>query len=161
MTSLAIPPVLYAAIFAATAANGSTAAQPTAEDYAAARAKTAKTGEPILILVGAEWCPACVEMKKEVMPEIRKKGILRKVAFANVNLDNEQELAKELTEGGPIPQMIMYRKTPLGWLRRVLVGGQNPRTVEKFIQRGLELDEATKKAEAKKQEQDSSGDKQT
>ncbi len=115
MTSLTLAAVLQASIIAATAAGGSSTARVAADDYAAARAKTAKTGEPILILVGAEWCPACVEMKKEVMPEIRKRGILRKVAFANVNLDNEQELAKELTDGGPIPQMIMYRKTRMGW----------------------------------------------
>ena len=145
MISLTFTTVLQASILAATAAAG-VSAKPV-DDYAVARAKTAKTGQPIVILVGAEWCPACVEMKQKVLPEIRKRGILQQVAFANVNLDKQNKLAEQLTGGGPIPQMIMYRKTRRGWLRRALIGGQNCKTVEVFIDSGIKLDAATKKAE--------------
>ena len=147
MTSLTLATVLQASILAATAVGSGVSAKPV-DNYTAARAKTTKTGQPIVILVGAEWCPACVEMKQKVMPQVRKRGILRRVAFANVNLDNQNKLARQLTDGGPIPQMIMYRKTRKGWLRRALIGGQSPKTVENFIQQGVKLDTATKKAEA-------------
>lgn len=148
MTSLTLATVLQASILAATA--GGTVGSPAAEDYASARAKTEKTGQPIVILVGADWCPACVEMKKDVMPKIRKQGILKQVAYATVNLDKQGKLGKQLTGGGPIPQMIMYRKTRKGWLRRCLIGGQSPKTVEAFIQRGVELNAAAEKTAAKK-----------
>ncbi|MBN2292786.1 MAG: thioredoxin family protein [Pirellulales bacterium] len=148
MTSLTLATILQASILAATA--GGTADSPTVDDYASARAKTEKTGKPIVILVGADWCPACVQMKKDVMPKIRKQGVLEQVAYATVNLDKEGKLGKELTGGGPIPQMIMYRKTHKGWLRRCLIGGQSPKTVKSFILRGVELDTAAKKAESKK-----------
>ena len=146
LTSLTLATILQASILAATAAGG--ASVNPIDDYAAARAKTTKTGQPIVILVGAEWCPACVEMKQNVMPKIRKQGILRRVVFANVNLDRQGKLAKQLTGGGPIPQMIMYRKTRKGWLRRALIGGQSPKTIENFIQQGVDLDAATKKTES-------------
>lgn len=146
MTSLTFAAILQASILAATAGVG-VSAKPI-DDYATARARTAKTGQPIVILVGAEWCPACVEMKQKVVPVIRKRGLLRRVAFANVNLDEQNKLARQLTGGGPIPQMIMYRKTRQGWLRRVLIGGQSSKAVETFIDRGIKLDAATKKAEA-------------
>lgn len=149
MTSLALATILQASILAATA--GGTAGSPAAtDDYASARAKTEKTGQPIVILVGADWCPACVVMKKDVMPKIRKQGLLKRVAYATVNLDRQGKLGKQLTGGGPIPQMIMYRKTQKGWLRRRLIGGQSPKTIETFIQRGVELDAADKKDAAKR-----------
>ena len=147
MTSLTLATVLQASILAVAGSSG-TAVKP-ADDYATAREQTTKTGKPIVILVGAEWCPACVEMKQKVMPEIRKRGILRRVAFANVNLDRQGKLAKQLTGGGPIPQMIMYRKTRKGWLRRELIGGQSPKTVEDFINSGIKLDAEAKKSEPK------------
>lgn len=147
MTSLTLATILQASVLAATA-GGATGSPAAIDDYASARAKTEKTGQPIVILVGADWCPACVTMKKEVMPTIRKRGFLSRVAFATVNLDKQGKLGKQLTGGGPIPQMIMYRKTRQGWLRRCLIGGQSPKTVETFIQRGVELDAAAKKADA-------------
>ena len=39
----------------------------------------------------------------------------------------------KLTGGGPVPQLVMYRKTPNGWLRRKLIGGQSVEAVEEFI----------------------------
>ncbi len=89
-------------------------------------------------------------MKKDVMPEIRKQGILKQVAYATVNLDKQGKLGRQLTDGGPIPQMIMYRKTRRGWLRKRLIGGQSPKTIVSFIRRGVELDFAAKKSAAKK-----------
>ncbi|MBN2022578.1 MAG: thioredoxin family protein [Pirellulales bacterium] len=120
------------------------------DSYREARRETTETGRPLVILVGAEWCPACVEMKKEILPTIRRRGVLKRVAFAVVDLDRQRRLGRELTEGGPIPQMVMFRKTPDGWRRRTLIGGQSPDVVERFIQQGIALDEAAKNGGKKK-----------
>ena len=149
MINLTLTAVLQASIIAATS-GGVTGSPAAIDDYASARAKTEKTGQPIVILVGADWCPACVVMKKDVMPKVRKQGILKQVAYATVNLDKQGKLGRQLTDGGPIPQMIMYRKTRKGWLRRRLIGGQSPKTIESFIKRGVELNSADKKSAAKK-----------
>jgi len=119
------------------------AAQP--DSYADARRETTRTGRPMVVLVGAKWCPACVEMKQDVVPKVRRRGGLQRVSFAFVDLDRQRRLGRELTDGGPIPQLIMFRHTPDGWRRRTLVGGQNPEAVERFIRQGVELDEATRR----------------
>jgi hypothetical protein len=43
----------------------------------------------------------------------------------------------------------MFRRTPRGWIRRVLVGGQSVETVEQFINEGTVVgDDAAKNTEA-------------
>lgn len=104
-----------------------------ADTYAEAHRATTEKGYPLVVMVGATWCPACQQMKNDVIPEVKRQGILQKVAFAEVDLDEESELGAELTSGGPIPQLVMYRKTPLGWRFARLIGHKDVRTVEKFI----------------------------
>ena len=55
------------------------------ETYADAHQATMKTGKPMLVMVSTEWCPACQVMKRRIMPQIRERGLLRRVAFATVN----------------------------------------------------------------------------
>ncbi len=73
-----------------------------------------------------------------------------------MNPDHDAELANQLTGGGPIPQLVMYRRTPRGWVRKALVGGQSVETVEQFINEGLAQDKAEKKTEKKTSVQDKS-----
>ncbi len=117
-----------------------------AETYAEAHKETTETGRPMVVMVGADWCPACVTMKDSVLPQIRQRGTLRRVAFATVNYDREQTLAEQLTQGGPIPQLLMFRRTPAGWRLRRLVGGQSAETIESFIDEGVKLSQQTEKA---------------
>jgi thiol-disulfide isomerase/thioredoxin len=119
------------------------------EDYSQARKTTTESGRPMVVMVGAQWCPACVQMKDNSLPQVRERGLLRKVVFAMVDFDREKALASELTNGGPIPQLLMYRKTQDGWRLRRLVGGQDPTTIENFINEGIELDQASKQATKK------------
>jgi thioredoxin-like negative regulator of GroEL len=109
--------------------------------YAEAHKINAETGRPLVVLVGADWCPGCRTMKTSVMPAIAKQGLLKKVAYAQVNTDKEGALAKKLMSGGSIPQLIMYRKSADGWRRTSLVGAQSPERIEAFIMGGLEPEE--------------------
>jgi hypothetical protein len=81
-------------------------------------------------------------MKNNVLPRLSRSGGLDKVAFAHVNADRDSRIAKSVMKGGTIPQLIMYRKTPTGWRRHMLVGAQSPEKIEAFINQGLKLDEA-------------------
>ncbi len=137
MTALTLAAVLHVSLAAAGTESG-------AESYADAHRATVETGRPMVVMIGADWCGPCRTMKKQTIPQVRKNGLLKKVAFAVVNADHESKLARKLTGGGPIPQLVMFRKTRSGWKRWKLVGGQSVDSVEKFISVGLTMDEAEK-----------------
>lgn len=141
MTSLSFAAILQVSL-ALTGTDG----------YAEAHQAVTQTGRPMVVVVGADWCPACQVLEKTVIPQVRQRGLLRRVAFAIVNLDHDQELGQELTAGGPIPQMLMYRKTTGGWKVRRIIGGQSVEAVESFINEGLALDDEAKKSETKPSE---------
>jgi thioredoxin-like negative regulator of GroEL len=116
------------------------------DSYSDAHAATMKTGRPMLVMVGTDWCGPCQMMKRTILPQVRQHGLLRRVAFAIVNADHDQELAEQLTGGGPVPQLVMYRKTPRGWLQRKLIGSQSVEAVETFINEGVAKDASDKPA---------------
>jgi thioredoxin-like negative regulator of GroEL len=117
--------------------------------YAEAQKTTEKTGKPLVIMVSTDWCPPCQTMKKTILPRVKAHGGLRRVTFAMVNPDQDGDLANEITGGGPIPQLVMFRKTNKGWVRKKLVGGQSVEDVEQFINDGLASDAAEKKLSEK------------
>jgi thioredoxin-like negative regulator of GroEL len=131
-------------IQAAMLTTGADAAPAAADTYAAAHRTTTSTGKPMVVMVSTDWCPPCQMMKKTIMPRVRERGLLRKVAFAMVNPDRDGELAEQITGGGPIPQLVMFRRTAKGWIRQKLIGGQSVETVEEFISEGLAQDAADK-----------------
>ncbi len=101
------------------------------------RTATADEGRPLVVLVGADWCPACQQMKQSVMPAVQQHGSLSHVAFAMVNTDRDGALAGQLMQGSSIPQLVMYVKTGAGWSRRQLTGAQSVTDVEGFVASGL------------------------
>ena len=135
MTSLTLATLLHVSV----AAVG-------AHSYSDAHRATTKTGKPMVVMVSAEWCGPCQKMVKTVLPQVRSHGLLKRVSFAIVNVDREKTLARKLIGGGPVPQLVMFRRTNKGWLRRRLVGAQNTKAVETFIKQGIAADEVAKKA---------------
>jgi len=107
------------------------------QDYAAAY-KQADAGRPLVVLVGADWCPGCRQMKYAAMPEVEKMGGLQKVAFAYVNTERDSDLAGKLMKGGSIPQLIVYRKTVLGWQRQQMTGAHSAGAIKNFIDQASE-----------------------
>ncbi len=112
-----------------------------ASPYAEARQQSLDTGRPFVVLVGADWCPHCVTMKKSVIPQVRRTGILDDVHFVQVDTDGQPDLANKLMKGSGIPQLVMFRKKADGdaWLRTRITGGQSVKGVTAFIKRGLGL----------------------
>jgi thioredoxin-like negative regulator of GroEL len=113
------------------------------QTYADAHKAAMKSGEPLLVLVGANWCPGCVTMKTSVVPELQRRGSLKGVQFAQVDIDRQRSTARELSSAGVIPQLILFRKTEDGWRKWEVTGAQSPEAVEQFIRSG---DEAEKTA---------------
>ncbi len=108
------------------------------QDYATAYKQTSESGRPLVVLVGADWCPGCRQMKQTAIPEVEKRGGLDAVAFAYVNTDQDSSLASKLMKGGSIPQLILYHKTETGWKRQQLTGAHSPADIQSFIQRGID-----------------------
>ena len=126
MTTISLAIVLQAAAFATGA-----------QTYTEARNQQQETGRPLVVLIGADWCPACQTMKNSALPQVQKRGALSKVSYAIVNTDQQGALARQMMKGGSIPQLVMYRETATGWKRETLVGAQDPTAIEAFINRGL------------------------
>lgn len=126
MTSLSLAAILQAAVLS----TGATT-------YAEAHQQNAETGRPLVVLIGADWCPHCVVMKRSTVPQLASRGWMQRVAFAEVNSDREGALAQQLMQGGPIPQLIMFHRTADGWQRNTLVGSRSISEIESFLQQGL------------------------
>jgi len=108
--------------------------------YSEAHRMTVETKKPLLVLVGAQWCGPCKQLKTEVLPQLRQRAVFRKVVFTQVDVDRESELARQITGGGPVPQIVLYRNTGEGWVRRKLVGVQSVERLEQFINENLQSD---------------------
>ncbi len=84
------------------------------KSYASAYASAQQTGKPMLVLIGAEWCPGCRTMKSQVMPRMSSAGKLKDVEFAVVDTDREDALSDKLLRGNLIPQLVLITKTADG-----------------------------------------------
>ncbi|GAB6165485.1 thioredoxin family protein [Thermostilla marina] len=131
-------PVLVVAMHLVLAVNADTS-------YANAYRSSMETGRPLVVLVGAEWCPACRTMKTEVLPVLEKRGELKRVAFAQVDYDAEGKLARELTNGGAIPQLLVFEhNNGRDWKVRRLIGSQPVEKVVRFLREGLGTTQASR-----------------
>ncbi|HEY2826063.1 MAG TPA: thioredoxin family protein [Pirellulales bacterium] len=101
--------------------------------YSAAYKDAQDSGKPLVVLVGASWCPACQSMKTSIMPAVAAHGGLEKVSFAFVNTDAQHDLAGQLLSGNMIPQLVMYEKNGDAWTMKRLIGAQSVDSVEGFL----------------------------
>ena len=111
------------------------------QDFDQARQQSLTTRRPLVVLLGARWCPACQKMKNTILPQVARTGGLNKVVFTYVDFDQQQTLASRLGRGKSIPQLIRFDQTPAGWDGKYLVGARSPGEVYEFINAGL-IDES-------------------
>jgi thioredoxin-like negative regulator of GroEL len=120
------------------AAKTATAARTAAPlHYGEAYKQSTRTGRPLLVLIGAKWCPACRRMKSAILPQLSRRNALRQVAFVTVDKDQEKKLASQLMSGRTVPQLILFTKTPTGWKRRQLTGLHTAGEVDSFVHRAI------------------------
>ena len=107
------------------------------EDYQQAYGEASEQGKPLLILVGAEWCPGCRTMKQQHVPELQRSGGLKHVVYTSVDSDEKPTLSNRLLRGSAIPQLIMFTRKETGWRRAQLTGVHEPAEIRRFIDREL------------------------
>lgn len=107
------------------------------QPYGEAYQKSQTEDRPLLVLVGADWCPGCRTMKQNVLPRLTRSGKLEKVEFAMVDADREPELARKLMRGNSIPQLILFSRGADGWRRTQLTGARSDQEVGQFVQQGV------------------------
>lgn len=122
MTSLALTVALQAVLLAAPE-----------QDYSAAYQKSLDSGRPLVVLLGADWCPACLTMKNSILPQITQQGGLKEVEFTYVDIDRQSKLAEVLARARSIPQLIRFERRPSGWVSGMLLGAQSPEKVTSFV----------------------------
>ena len=109
-----------------------------AQTYEQAYEDTQTSGKPLVVLVGADWCPGCVTMKVGVMPRMQESGYLGHVNYAQIDTESERELAGQLMRGSSIPQLIVFSQSTDGrWHREQLVGATSDQAVAAAIDRAV------------------------
>lgn len=108
-----------------------------ADDYQQAYEKATEQGKPLLVLVGADWCPGCRTMKLQHVPALQRDGGLKHVVYTSVNSDEKPTLSNRLLRGNAIPQLILFTRSDAGWRRTQLTGVHEPADIRRFIDRQL------------------------
>lgn len=116
-----------------------TSGHPRNTDYASAYKEAMAAKKPLMVVVGAEWCPACNVLKSTTIQPMLSTGDLDDVSVALIDRDAEPELAKQLTRGeNMLPQIIVFTQTDSGqWERRKLTGYQPRQPVRNLIRRAV------------------------
>ncbi len=100
--------------------------------YTDAYNRSQESGKPLMVVVGADWCPACVTLKQEIAA-LQQQGALLPVELSFVDKDAQPQLANQLMRGRSLPEIIFYSKSPQGWRRMQLNGRQSQTTLKSFI----------------------------
>lgn len=102
--------------------------------YEQAYREAQANGRPLMVLVGADWCPGCQTMKGGVLARMMRSGKLARVNYAVVNTDRERALASRLMQGNSIPQLIVFSKTGKEtWSRDQITGATGEDSVAALI----------------------------
>lgn len=131
------PFVLCVSLFAAVT-------QPVSYGQAYSAAQT--TRKPMLVLVGADWCPACRVMKQSTLPALQRAGHLDDVSYTIVDVDSDRALGSQLMRSSSIPQLILLMPMSNGWKRYYLHGNQSPDQIVSMIRGGLHEQQADQTA---------------
>lgn len=119
--------------------------------------KKAQTGDkPLLVLVTADWCPPCRQLKAATLPTLIQRDSFRNFHFAMMDYDKNKDLAGKLIGDRGLPQLIMFEKSEGKWLRRYINGRKGIHSVagvESFVAQAgtyrLASNEEEKKTEKK------------
>ena len=110
-------------------------------DYAEAYKESVAKDKPLMVVVGAPWCPACNVLKQTTIEPMAQTGEFDQVTVAVLNRDTNPELVNQLTRGErTLPQIIMFTKTGGGqWKRHQLKGYQPKQPVRNLIRSAVTL----------------------
>lgn len=126
-----------------------------ASEYSEAYSRAEQENRPLLVLVGAPWCPGCQVMKQESIPELERVGGLKNLEFVEVDADAKPELSRQLLRGNAIPQLILFTRIGTKWRRTHMTGPHSADEISGFLKReiakGQKLDQERQQAERTQQ----------
>ncbi|MEM9826218.1 MAG: thioredoxin family protein [Planctomycetota bacterium] len=107
------------------------------QSYADAYRESVRDHKPLMVVVGAPYCPACKVLKQTTIQPMAATGELRDVSVAVVDKERDPKLAERLTGGEKLlPQIIVFSQDASGaWKRRKLLGYQPKQPVRSLIRR--------------------------
>jgi thioredoxin-like negative regulator of GroEL len=116
-----------------------------ASPYQAALREAETNNRPLVVLVGADWCPGCRTMKQSILPSLTRRGALKNVSVVTVDTDREPQLAAQLMRGGSIPQLIVFsHKEDGAWRREQITGATSEAKVLSLLARAATTQPAIK-----------------
>ncbi|QDT06778.1 Thioredoxin [Rubripirellula lacrimiformis] len=122
----------------AVALSSITSEQQMHQKYADAYQASVEQQKPLMVVVGAPWCPACNVLKDTTIKQMAEMGELDSVSLAVINKDEDPELVKQLTAGDQLlPQIIVFTQDNGRWKRRKLLGYQPKQPVRSLIRKAL------------------------
>lgn len=122
----------------ALALSGVTSEEQMHQKYAVAYEQSVKQHKPLMVVVGAPWCPACTVLKDTTIKSMAQTGELDSVSLAVINKDEEPELVQQLTgDDKMLPQIIVFTQDNGRWQRRKLLGFQPKQPVRSLIRKAL------------------------
>jgi len=109
--------------------TASLAAKPASFEQAYHRAKDTK--RPLIVVIGATWCPSCVQLKDAVFPTLQERGDFDKVELTLIDIDRQKVLAEKLLRGrNRIPQIVRMDWNGETWdIRRLSPKDTNPKSL--------------------------------
>lgn len=110
-------------------------------DYKAVIAEAERTGKPVVVLVGAEWCGPCQQMKKEVIPEAKRTGVLDGVIFHTLDVDKDAGICRLLLRqigNDGLPAFARFQKVDGNWKARYHNGYMTVDQLRDFLDRRTE-----------------------
>lgn len=107
--------------------------------YDVAYRKARDERKPLLILVGADWCPACKTLKSDTIVPMKESGALKEVIYTQLDKDAHPELANEVMQGKILPQLVVFCQSDTGWKRFSLTGMQTENRVKELIRKASEV----------------------
>jgi len=111
--------------------------RPSDQNYTLAYKQSVEQGKPLMVVIGADYCPACQVLKQTTIASMTRSGELDNVSVAVVDRDAEPELARQLmADEKMIPQIILYSKLSNGsWIRSRLMGYQPVQPVRSLLRK--------------------------
>lgn len=103
------------------------------DPFTEAYTRSLQSGRPLVVLLGATWCPSCRVMKTTTLPEVARQGGLQGVEYVYVDVDAKPQVAAKLLEGRAIPQLVRLDRAPEGWQVRRLVGARTAEQIAAFV----------------------------
>ncbi len=108
------------------------------QKYAEAYEASVEEHKPLMVVVGAPWCPACNVLKETTIKQMATTGELDSVSLAVINKDDDPELVEQLTgDDKMLPQIIVFTQENGSWKRRKLLGFQPKQPVRSLIRNAL------------------------